>query len=523
MNPVFIEVMFDCLTSITSTYITILVPFIGALYIYKKTTRSSAESKIFQIGRSICDILETKLVALPWPAINIHSFIERHIPFEKYTNKDEAITETLIESISAFSFEEDEKNASKLAERIITIIHYRYDSLVPAGVSWSGRGPMFGIEGINKSSKDTFFPFGTLLYREWINNFSVHYNDVWRGLTFSRASELSKKLHYHIDESESYYQSHYEGIINWAKDLDEKMNAINKFHSQLITQIQIIDFNISEVDLLRALKTNGIYLLLLSVSGYLLPTLLFKLNLLNAIDLAALSSVSIFLIALIPFNLISKKDVATNAKRNSIYISLKNNLRLPNKKQAKFYSGFLQTFCQIRKKLSIPTYLIEKAQEIIDAMALASDLSIKIHAELDPYFKHLENKIISISESSGANNGAIKSSGATLSTIDLIDQSYDFSSTIKGIQTSDSYLSISKHEHGSSRDLFKYSLDSPEGRGAVIDGLLSIRNEFKDRDDVINLLYIIENIYKESELLKEMLSKETDGSKNLNSHASTIT
>lgn len=508
MNPTIIEIISDCLISATSTYITILIPFVGALYIYKRSTRSAAESKIFELGRSISEILETRLVAYPGVAINIQSCIERHIPFEKYTNKDDAITETLIESISAFGFEKEGKNASELAERIITIIHYRYDSLIPVGVNWSGRGPAFGMSGVNKSPKDTFFPFGTLLYREWINNFSIHYNDIWRGFTFSRVKELSKKLHYNIDESEEYYNNCFEGIINWAADLDEKMHAINKLHSQLITQIQIIDFTINEADLLKSLRVNGIYLFLLGASGFMLPAIMSKLSLLNASNLLALVVVSIFLIALIPFNLLNKKDNTISSKRKSLYHNLKNNLKLPREKPAKYYSGFLQIFCQMQEALSIPSSLIKKSKKIIDGMALVGDISAKIHIELEPYFIHLKGKESSKSKTADSKKFDKNLVGTSISTINLIDPSYDFSRIVKDIQISASYLSVSKVEHGSSMNLFKYHLSTPEIKRNMIDGLLSIRNEFKDRADVSNLLSAIENINREAESLKEMLGRE---------------
>lgn len=511
MTSILSDLLFNSLTSITATYLSILVPFVGALYIYKKSIKSTAESKIFETGRRIAEILQEPLKSYPDAAINIHASMETHVSYQGFSNKDEAIRETLIAAIRDLNHEKDEKKLYELSDKILTIAHYRYETLIPLDVSWSGKGFMVGINGVDKTLADSYFPFGTLLYRDWIDSFTNHYNDIWRTFKFVRFDILKNKHVYHCKDNAQTVACVHQAIDDWRIDLDQKINNINKLHSELITQIQIIDNTANVQGLHSSIKICTIYCILLVLSGYLIPIILLKLSLLSWIDASIFLAVSIFLMVLIPVKLLSQKDYGAPRKRVSLYKNVVQNLTFSKKIYSKYYAGFLESFCSMKKDLSINPVFIKKSEKIISEIYLVNLLSEAIHNRLNPHFLHLQSKYPKYSHPHTFPHAGVNWVGMNLSTIDLIDKDYDFSQAIKTIQRDDCHwITFSKPDHIAVRDLFSIDTSSHETKISLVDDLLLLRSEFKKTNDTNLFFDNVAKINQEAEFLSDLLQIEVD-------------
>jgi len=175
----------------------------------------------------------------------------------------------------------DEKEV-EAAEIVVAIATERIQNLVPPSVNWTGKGFAYNPYGEDIKMKDNFFPFGTKLYRQWIEKFGDIYNDLW-AITTSRRLFLGNFLK---QLKGGRIPPNKESFNKWLDEIEERIKNIHPIHAKLLTQVHIIDTQVDLSRLGRDIFHITFYGALLSSVGYFVP---------RVIHLADLSSLNIIL------------------------------------------------------------------------------------------------------------------------------------------------------------------------------------------------------------------------------------
>ncbi|MCH7821840.1 MAG: hypothetical protein IIA07_07475 [Proteobacteria bacterium] len=332
MEAYLLTILYESLISVTLTFITVVIPFSGAYWMYKKASESNAESAIFQVGREIATELHAASILVSPLAMVAYTYIDKHILEVDEQNRDTAIHQLLTGTFRRLMSEEGNEQSTDDAILIVAIATDRFESLVPPGVNWAGKGPVYDFFGAEITVDDQLFPFGTKLYRQWVKRFSVLYNDLWVCTSDSNRDFYVKHFaKWRIATPEDYVNS-------WLDSVKSTLSTLNVLHSKVITQIQIIDNSVNEKYFLLNLVACVFYIILLSITGYFLPLLLHEFGGLSLKNLLLMSASSAALFSLIVFRLLvktgKKSDVYEQRKiflpqlMNSIKEVTKRSLRL---------------------------------------------------------------------------------------------------------------------------------------------------------------------------------------------------
>ena len=102
MEEILLPIYYESLTSATLAFIGVFIPFAGAYWIYKRTIKSNAELKIFEVGREICEVLhEATDIRSPLGGI-AYSYIDKNIPLVNEPNRNLAIHKLLKKLLHPF-------------------------------------------------------------------------------------------------------------------------------------------------------------------------------------------------------------------------------------------------------------------------------------------------------------------------------------------------------------------------------------------------------------------------------------
>jgi hypothetical protein len=328
MEKIVIEIIYLSLISVVPKTFSILVPLVGAFWIFKVREQTVAEGKIFELGREIANILQSKEIRGPIDGIS-YAFIDdaRHKINEK--NRDKAIKKILQTYLFYNGKENTEKDEQERAGIVVAVATERLQDLVPANVKWSGRGCAYSPFGENIKTEDNYFPFGTKLYRQWIERFGGIYNDLW-AITTARGYFIDAFMKKHEDTQIGLDKKFVE---RWLDDINNRIKTIHPIHAKLLTQLQIID---TQVDLSRLEKDIGLlsfYGFLLLVSGFFAPKIIYSSSLSSLACFLNLTLVTVFLYLLIGLRIVSAvKPVKEKNIQGKIFIpKLHNELKYMEK------------------------------------------------------------------------------------------------------------------------------------------------------------------------------------------------
>lgn len=465
MDSILISIVLETLISGTLAFIAIVVPFSGALWIYRKGIESNSEIAIFQIGREIATELRSANEMSSPMSFSDH-LIEQKVLEVDEANRDQAIKSLLRNAIESLIFHEDDEKMSDDAALIMAIATDRLASLVPEGIQWSGRGPVYSSFGEEISLSDSLFPFGTKLYRQWIERFSDLYNDLWVCTgTFHRDNLVEQY-------AESSYCLDKDYAAKWLNHVKSTTETVNELHSKLLTQIQIIDTRVNERFFRMNLLASGFWLFLLLITGYALPRFLSEFGTLNWISLSLLFASSMTIAVVLVHRLLVRSNrnaedqeqravqlpvvlkSISQMKRGMMGIrrtqidnllSMKRDLRLPN------------AFCDLLSNCS---------QAIVDynhySSALVSDVLTDVE-ELVRQFPTTEKSASSFS----------------ISVIDLTDEEFDIDAVCERLIGDENNFVVETRMQQSSRDLHLINLGdlSAKQRQEFAVGLKSIRQD----------------------------------------------
>lgn len=278
MSSIPSELVYSTLLSVVPTSIAIIVPLIGAFWIFKVRERAVTEGKIFEVGREIANYLQVANIRGPYDLLFEH-LIDKAGARLNEPNHENVLRLLLRENLFwRCGGDPSDVERRESAEILVAVAAARVQGLIPPTVTWSGRGSVYSPFGERVGLRDSFFPFGTRLYREWIESFSQISMDLWA---------ISSARKHFLDalplkaESREVWRSR-ELVDSWMGQVDALMGQIRPLHAKLLTLIQVID---SQIDLPRFGRDIAVlswHLLLLAISGYFLP---------KAIHLSGMSSI----------------------------------------------------------------------------------------------------------------------------------------------------------------------------------------------------------------------------------------
>lgn len=265
MDEILASFITETLIKAAPTTICILIPFLGAYWIFKAREKASAESKIFELGREIANIIQRKRIIGPLAGL-YYSYIDDGLRSITERNREKAIEIMLKNSVHNIYLPGDHEKKRQAATTIVAIASERFDNLIPSTVNWTGSGRPSSIFGERIDLKDNHYPFGTILHRQWIEKFGTIYNDL------SAIIYLKK---YFVEDFLTCFPNnpHFtaEFITNWLEEIGKTMDEIQKVHAKTLTQIQIIDSQISPQSFSINIAIISIYSALLFISGFAAP------------------------------------------------------------------------------------------------------------------------------------------------------------------------------------------------------------------------------------------------------------
>lgn len=468
-NPVdtyIFEILYKTLISVTIAFLTIIIPFCGAYWLFKKTSKLSAESNLFQTGREIGEELRNAThIRSPLGGI-YYSVIDRHLTKVRERDRDLAIYELakLLHSPLLGPNHENNIEPSEAANLFVAIVSDRLDSLVPQGVNWSGRGSVFSSFGEEITVENKLFPFGTKLYRQWIDRFSILYNTIWLFTHSYRLKEFAENF----ANSNQFYSE--QEIIDWFKKVESTLEKINKLHTRLITQIQIIDNNVNERYFLLNLLACGAYLLLLSLSGYFYPVYLSDIGLLTTFSLFLLSISSLATIILSVLRLfVRTSQLNEKYELRRIYLlPLKTRLREMKKSALRYKPHYFENALSRADELKLPRRTCVSLQKVVNA--------INSYNEEGKNFKDRTIQELSRITINFKTN-EVNQQGFGLSLEEIPDSAYDFSAICSRIISETGNFSINYNEQHSSRSLLTINLSELEDykTNTLVNELKSLR------------------------------------------------
>lgn len=464
------ELIYSILTGAVPSTIAILVPLMGAYWIFKVKEKSAAEGKIFEFGRDIANLLINNE---PRGPIDLFSdaYLNKALQGVNENNKNKAISELLRKNLRFLMFGEHEDHEEKEAAKIvIAIVSERAKHLVPLGVNWSGRGAIYNLFGVNVVTTDSCFPFGTKLYRKWVEDFGIIYNDLWA---------VSKNREYVVGsflKEATYSEIGIDGysIESWLDKLDSNLYAIYSFHSKILTQLQIIDVQIDLPRLKKDIALIFLYLFLLIASGFVIPRLMRLLELGTTQQFLFLASAAILSYALIGLRIFLGSKPSSNKEfyQNLVFDELRKNLEKMRKVYANYDPIMVRNVVSLSSSLRLNKKLVKDLSLLLDKLEYLNHGARLIVREIEP-------GLLKLKDDYGNSKGG--QGGVSINILELALDPCGPEKINKKIEESDSNIILSYQEMGFTRDLMNLKISglSREERTELSSRVITTINSLK--------------------------------------------
>ncbi len=391
MKDIIIEIIYLSLTSIVPSTVAILLPLVGAFWIFKVREKTVAEGKIFELGREIANILQSKEIRGPIDGVS-YSYIDKALHKTEEKNRDRAIKAILRDHLYFFKFGEEtsEEEKREAATIVVAIATERIQSLVPPTVNWSGRGVVYNPFGEDIETKDNYYPFGTKLYREWIENFGARYNDLW-AITNSRHTFFKNFLSGYKDSSIGIDEDF---ITKWLDDINKRIKDIHPIHAKLLTQIQIIDTQIDLSRLGRDIRFIALYGCILAGVGFFAPKILHLVDLSSLKNILSLTLATLLSYLLIFIRVISGIQPVTekNVQRNIFMPRLASNLESMEKECMRYKPQMINNILSLDSELKLSNSLKETLSALVNKIEIFNEYSAILYKKAEEFIKPLKSE-----------------------------------------------------------------------------------------------------------------------------------
>ncbi len=448
MEETIIEIIYLSLTNVVPSTVAILVPLAGAFWIFKVREKTVTEGKIFELGREIGNILQSKNILGPIDAIS-YSYIDnaRHKIAEK--NREKALKQLLRTYLHYPMHDEEplEVNLREAATIVVAVATERLQSLVPPTVNWSGKGCVHSSYGEEIGTKDSYFPFGTKLYRQWIEKFGDIYNDLW-AITTSRRFFIENYLkgceYNRIDIDRKF-------IENWLDEIDSRIKEIHPIHAKLLTQVQIIDTQIDLPRLRNDIGLVSLYGLLLTTTGFFAPKIIYMSGLVSIPILLLLTLSTILSYLLIGIRIIStaKPIKEKNIQRKIFLPRLSDELNSMKKRCMGYKPFVINDILSLGSDLKLSARLRKNLSTLVDNIETFNDYASILYRKTSELIDPIKR---------GFTTTKVNQQRISINILDLVSEDF-YLEDIKLRIMGDNYNFIFSYEEiQSSRDIFTINL-----------------------------------------------------------------
>lgn len=450
MKEILTEVIYWSLTSIVPSTVAIMAPLVGAFWIFKVREKTVAEGKIFELGREIANIIQSKEIRGPIEGIS-YGYIDNAQYKIDEKNRERATKEILHKYLLFLKFSRDPSEEEKIeaVNIVVAVATERMQNLVPPTVNWTGKGNIYSPFGEGIETKDNYYPFGTKLYKQWIEKFGDIYNDLW-AITTSRRSFLSTFLKQYIDSAIGVDE---EFVNKWLDEIDERMRKIHPIHAKLLTQVQIID---TQIDLPRFGKDVvflAFYGSLLSIAGYFLPRLIHMANLSSMEYVIWLSLATLLAYSLIAIRVIAAvQPFKEKSVQRAIFIpKLVNELKNMEKKCMRYKPHAINNILSMGSDLKLSSILTHTLLSLVDKIQKFNEHASILYKEAENLVEPIRKDFATI----GKNQ-----QGFSIELLNLASDDYDLEQVKSRIIKEEYNFSFSYEEASSSREIFTINLSA---------------------------------------------------------------
>ena len=446
MKEIIITIVYSSLTNVVPSTLSILVPLAGAFWIFKVREKTAAEGKIFELGREIANLLQSKKIIGPIEGIS-YAYIDKGLHKSDEKNRDKAIKKMLRKYLYFCGEEPSEDEEREAANIVVAIATERLHSLVPPKVKWSGQGSFYNPYGEDIEIKDNYFPFGTKQYRQWIERFSDIYNDLW-AITNSRNSFLNNFLKGHKDNQVGIDKDFVNG---WLDKIGSRIKDIHPIHAKLLTQIQIID---TQVDLPRLGKDLGLltlYGLLLLLSGFFAPKLIYLAELMSARNILSLAVATTLSYMLIGIRIISAvQPVSEKKPLRKIFIpKLFNELDYMKKQCMRYKPHVINNILSLDPDLKLSNKLKKTLSDLVEKIEVFNEFASILYGKVEEIIEPIKSEFLTSKKNQG---------GFSITIFELANEEYDLKDIKSRILKEEYNFSFKYEEIHSLRDIFTINL-----------------------------------------------------------------
>ena len=448
MKEILTEVIYWSITSIVPSTVAIMVPLVGAFWIFKVREKTVAEGKIFELGREIANIIQSKEIRGPIEGISYVYIDEAQYKIDE-KNRERAIKEILHKYLLLLKFGKDpsEEVEIEAANIVVAVANERMQSLVPPTVNWTGKGFIYSPFGEEIETKDNYYPFGTKLYKQWIEKFGDIYNDLWV-ITTSRRSFLSIFLKQYKDSAIGIDEKF---VGKWLDEIDERIRKIHPIHAKLLTQVQIID---TQIDLPR-LGKDVVFLAfcgsLLSIAGYFLPRLIYLSDLSSMERVIWLALATLLAYSLIGIRLIAAvQPFKEKSVQRAIFIpKLANELKSMERKCMRYKPHAINNILSMGSDLKLSNILTHTLLSLVDKIQKYNEYASILYKEAENLVEPIRKDFATI----GKNQ-----QGFSIELLNLASDDFDLEQVKSRIIKEEYNFSFSYEEIHSSREIFTINL-----------------------------------------------------------------
>ena len=471
MGSIAEEFIYLLLASAVPTSIAILIPLLGAFWIFKVRERTASEGKIFEIGREIANRLESTNIRGPYD-IGFDYYIDRARGGLGELNYEKALQELLRQHLLSYrpDFDRSEVARTRSAETVIAIAAARVQELIPKTVSWSGKGVAYSPFGVTLELRDGFFPFGTRLYRHWIEVFSSASRDIW-AISNSRRFFLDA-----LPEREGHEQPwrSREAVGEWLDQVDELMRELRPLHARLLALVQAIDTQIDLPRLGRDIFILSCYACLLAIVGFMAPWMLIAMNLqtLQGLGLSATATVLVYVLIVGRLKSAALPIREDKLQQGVFLLRVVEELRWMEERSSRFRLHEVQNVLSMASDLRLPRRVVSALRQLVHAVEAFNSSSTPFYAELAGRIRDLSGQFPTVRKNKN---------GIPVNIVDLVGDAFDCEGLRSRILAESANLSFEQNSHRTSQTIASIDLSSltTAQRSDLCDRMESIRTEMR--------------------------------------------
>ena len=397
-------------------------------------------------------------------------YVDKAISEIEETNRDKAIhlltKQTFMQLIADRDGGEFDKKAA--ANLLIAIAEERFTSLVPLGIKWSGQGTFYSSFGEDIPLEDNLFPFGTKLYKHWIERFSLVHRDLW-AITGSHNRRFYVKYFANCDRDSSE-----DSVNRWLDSIQATLRELNALHSRLITQLQIIESSINLQVFKSSLVASGVFLFVLAISGYYLPVFLIEFYEVSWFTFFLLSFTSMALIGLIVRRLVAspKRQRDAQTHREMLLPSFLKFLSEVKPDLLRFKHDRVENIISMQQDLDLPVKFCKILRTFSEELK-------EYNLAASEYSKEIATLISDILHGFPSQPNNLGGFGVPIAS--FARDSYDFDAIKERILRDKNNFTLSHNEQHSTRDIYKVNLSemSREQRKEFIEHLGTLRSQVR--------------------------------------------